>query len=103
MRAADAFGPAIARRIFAFALMEKGGMPADQVEPYLHERAWLQDVARLLQRTPESLAQELTCRMVRRGAVIIEDGRMLAAAPHAAVPAEHHAPWPREWRPATSP
>lgn len=92
-----------ARRVFAFALMIKDGIPADQVEPYLHERPWLQDAARLLQRTTESLAEELTSSMVSSGAVVIEDGRMLAAAPHAAVSAEHHTPWPREWRPATSP
>ncbi|MEU6548962.1 MBL fold metallo-hydrolase [Streptomyces sp. NPDC046915] len=29
-----------ARRIFAFALMIRGGIPAGEVEPYLHARAW---------------------------------------------------------------
>lgn len=82
--------------------MIKDGIPVAQVEPHLHERAWLQDAARLLQRTTESLAEELTNSMVSSGAVIIEHGRMLAAAPNTAVSGEHHAPWPR-WRPATSP
>ena len=29
-----------ARRIFAFALMIRDGITADEVEPYLHARAW---------------------------------------------------------------
>jgi glyoxylase-like metal-dependent hydrolase (beta-lactamase superfamily II) len=30
-----------ARRIFAFALMIRDGIAAEEVEPYLHARAWL--------------------------------------------------------------
>ena len=41
-----------ARRIFAFALMIRDGIPTDEIEPYLHARAWLADAARLLRRTP---------------------------------------------------
>ena len=41
-----------ARRIFAFALMIRSGIPVDQVEPYLHARAWLTDAARLLTAHP---------------------------------------------------
>lgn len=36
-----------ARRIFAFALMIRGGIPAGEVEPYLHARQWLADAARV--------------------------------------------------------
>jgi hypothetical protein len=36
------------------------GISADEVEPYLHARAWLADAARLLNRTPEALAAEHT-------------------------------------------
>jgi hypothetical protein len=54
-----------ARRIFAFALMIRSGIPADEVEPYLHERAWLIDAARLLNSTSEALAAELVDGMVR--------------------------------------
>ena len=43
-----------ARRILAFALMIRDGIPAIEIEPYLHARAWLTDAARLLARTPEA-------------------------------------------------
>jgi hypothetical protein len=33
-----------ARRIFAFALMIRDGIAVDEVEPYLHARAWLTDL-----------------------------------------------------------
>ena len=42
-----------ARRIFAFALMIRNGIPTREVEPYLHARAWLTDAARLLDRPPK--------------------------------------------------
>lgn len=48
-----------ARRIFAFALMIRNGIPAGEIEPYLHARAWMTDAARLLGRTPAALATEL--------------------------------------------
>jgi hydroxyacylglutathione hydrolase len=40
--------------------MIRDGIPTDEVEPYLHARAWLADAARLLGRTPEVLAAEHT-------------------------------------------
>jgi DNA-binding NarL/FixJ family response regulator len=45
--------------------MIRSGIPADEVEPYLHERAWLIDAARLLNSTSEALAAELVDGMVR--------------------------------------
>ena len=63
-----------ARRIFAFALMIRGGIPADEVEPYLHARAWLTDAARLLGRTPEALATELIDTMLRSSALSAATG-----------------------------
>ncbi|MFE0377326.1 hypothetical protein ACFW1M_17440 [Streptomyces inhibens] len=87
-----------ARRIFAFALMIRGGIPADEVEPYLHARAWLTDAARLLDRTPEGLAAELTGTMVRSGAVVLRNGRLHAAADHTPVaPESLRVPYPRTW------
>ncbi|MFB7132673.1 MBL fold metallo-hydrolase [Streptomyces sp. NPDC056237] len=92
-----------ARRIFAFALMIRGGIPVDEVEPYLHARAWLTDAARLLDRTPQALAAELTTTMLRSGAVVLRDGRLHAAAEHAPVaPESLRAPHPRAW-PAAEP
>lgn len=92
-----------ARRIFAFALMIRDGIPADEVEPYLHARAWLTDAARLLDVTPEVLAAELVTTMLRSGAVVLRDGRIRAAAGHTSVaPEALRVPYPRAW-PATEP
>jgi glyoxylase-like metal-dependent hydrolase (beta-lactamase superfamily II) len=90
-----------ARRIFAFALMIRGGIPTDEVEPYLHARAWLADAARLLGRSPEALASELLETMLRSGAVVVRDSRVLAAAEHLPVaPESLRVPLPRAWPPA---
>ncbi|WP_431046991.1 hypothetical protein ACQUSR_33085 [Streptomyces sp. P1-3] len=87
-----------ARRIFAFALMIRDGIPAVEVEPYLHARAWLADAARLLGRVPEGLAAELVDAMLRSGAVVLRDGRLHAAAAHTPVAARSlRAPYPRAW------
>lgn len=92
-----------ARRIFAFALMIRGGILVNEVEPYLHARAWLTDAARLLDRMPEALAAELTTTMLRSGAVVLRDGRLHAAAEHASVaPESLRVPHPRAW-PAVEP
>jgi glyoxylase-like metal-dependent hydrolase (beta-lactamase superfamily II) len=89
------------RRIFAFALMIRDGIPTDEVEPYLHARAWLTDAARLLGRTPEELAAELVDTMLRSGAIVLRDGRLHAAAEHTPVPAAPlQVPFPRAWPPA---
>ena len=68
--------------------MIRGGVPAADVEPYLHARAWLTDAARLLGRTSEALAAELVDTMLRSGAVVLRDGRLFAAAEHTPVAAE---------------
>lgn len=86
-----------ARRVFAFALMIKGGIPAAQVEPYLHARAWLADAARLLGREPEALAEELVDTMLGSGAVVQRDGRLHAAAEHTPVAENPRVPFPRDW------
>ncbi|MFF1682769.1 MBL fold metallo-hydrolase [Streptomyces sp. NPDC058256] len=92
-----------ARRIFAFALMIRGGIPVDEVEPYLHARAWLTDAARLLGRTPEALAAELIRTMLRSGAIVPRDGCLHAAAEHTPVPTGSlRVPYPRAW-PVTEP
>ena len=90
-----------ARRIFAYALMIRGGIPTAQVEPYLHQRAWLTDAARLLHRAPDALAAELVESMLRSGAIVRRDQRIHAAAEYAPVaPGKLHVPYPREWPPA---
>ena len=92
-----------ARRILAFALMIRDGIPAADVEPYLNARAWLTDAARLLARPQEALAAELVDTMLRSGAAVVRDGRLYAAAEHTPVAAESlRVPFPRAW-PAASP
>ncbi|MFC8267529.1 MBL fold metallo-hydrolase [Streptomyces cinereoruber] len=87
-----------ARRIFAFALMIRDGIPAGEVEPYLLARAWLTDAARLLGLAPEALAGELVTSMLGSGAVVLRDGRLRAGAPHTPAPAGSlRVPYPRAW------
>ncbi|MEV7569511.1 MBL fold metallo-hydrolase [Streptomyces tanashiensis] len=91
------------RRIFAFALMIRDGIPAEEVEPYLHARAWLTDAARLLRRAPEALAEELVTSMLSGGGIVLRGGRLHAATGHTPVAAESlRVPYPRAW-PAPEP
>ncbi|MFI9001115.1 MBL fold metallo-hydrolase [Streptomyces sp. NPDC053541] len=91
-----------ARRILAFALMIRDGIPAAEIEPYLLARTWLTDAARLLDVTPEHLATELVTTMLRTGAIRLRDGRLHAAADHTPVPPEAlRVPYPRAWPPTT--
>jgi len=86
------------RRILAFALMIRGGVAADDIEPYLHARMWLMDAARLLGRTPHDLSAELVDTMMRSGAVVLRGGKLFAAAEHTPVAAESlRVPFPRAW------
>lgn len=88
-----------ARRIFAYALMIRGGLPVDTVEDYLLARDWLADAARLLRRPAPELAAELVATMLRSGAVVERDRLLAAAADHTPVaPATLDQPWPRNWR-----
>ncbi|HUN36823.1 MAG TPA: MBL fold metallo-hydrolase [Trebonia sp.] len=87
-----------ARRVFAYALMIRDGIPAAQVESYLHQRAWLTDAARLLNRAPDVLAAELVASMLRAGSIVARDGRIRAAAEYVPVaPGSLDVPFPRAW------
>jgi hypothetical protein len=76
------------RRILAFALMIRSGIPAAEIESYLHARMWLTDAARLLGSTPEALAAELVDTMLSSGGVGLRDNRPHAAAEHTPVAAD---------------
>lgn len=87
-----------ARRIFAYALMIRDGIAVDAVEPYLLARAWLNDAARLLRRSPEDLAAELIETMLRAGSIVLQDKNLRAAAEHTPVPPESlRQPPPATW------
>lgn len=87
-----------ARRVLAYALMIRDGLPSDQIEDYLLARAWLTDAARLLGRDAEELTQELVAGMLGSGALVVSDGRVRAAAEHTAVaPESLRVPFPRDW------
>jgi len=87
-----------ARRIFAFALMIRDGIPTDEVEPYLLARDWLTDAARILGRSADDVASDLVKTMLANRAVMIRDGRLQAAAEHTPVAAQALAvPFPRSW------
>lgn len=87
-----------ARRIVAFALMIRDGIPTEEVEPYLHARTWFTQAAQLLARTPEGLAAELVESMLASGTLVIREGRVHAAADHTRVPPDAlDMPFPRSW------
>jgi glyoxylase-like metal-dependent hydrolase (beta-lactamase superfamily II) len=87
-----------ARRVFAYALMIRGGIPTAQIEQYLNQRAWLIDAARLLDQAPDALAAELVESMLRGGSIVVREGRIQAAAGHAPVtPESLDVPFPRAW------
>ncbi|MDO5629731.1 MAG: MBL fold metallo-hydrolase [Mobilicoccus sp.] len=94
-----------ARRILAYALMIRDGIPTDAIEEYLLARAWVRDAARLLRRDAEGFVDELVRGMVDAGAVVLDGGRLKAAADHTLVDPYPQVPWPRSWpdAPATTP
>jgi hypothetical protein len=78
--------------------MIRDGIPATQVEPYLHQRTWLTDAARLLNRAPDALAAELVASMLRGGSIVARNGRIYATAERVPVTRESlDVPFPRAW------
>jgi glyoxylase-like metal-dependent hydrolase (beta-lactamase superfamily II) len=87
-----------ARRVFAYALMIRGGLPYDAVEPYLFTCPWVADAARFLGHKTPDFAAELVADMIRAGSIAERDGHLYAAADHTQVtPESIDVPPPREW------
>lgn len=87
-----------ARRILAFALMIRNGIPLEDLEPYLHGRAWVTDSARLLNCRVDDFVDELIESMLGSGAITIRDNRMVATAEHTPVTADAlRVPFPIAW------
>jgi glyoxylase-like metal-dependent hydrolase (beta-lactamase superfamily II) len=87
-----------ARRVFAFALMIRNGIPTTDIDTYLLARRWLTDAARLLDMTAEAFADELVTTMIASGAVASRDNHLHAAAEHTLVdPDTLRVAYPRAW------
>lgn len=72
-----------AKRILAYALMLRGGLAEDELEPYLLARPWVHDYARHAFRVaPGEFARLLIAEMERSGAARWEGGRLQATLPH---------------------
>lgn len=87
-----------AKRVLAYALMIREGMPVAELDRYLHERDWVRDAAGALEVSVEDFARDLVDSMVTGGAITVSEGRARAAAPTTPVdPAVFDLPWPRDW------
>jgi hydroxyacylglutathione hydrolase len=89
------------KRIFAYALMIKDGLPKEEVHQYLLSCGWFRDFARYsFQLEPEEFIQPLLNEMIRSGAARWQDNRLVAVTPFQAPPRE----WierniqPKDWQ-----
>lgn len=89
-----------AKRVLAYALMIRGGMPAVELDDYLHAREWVHDAARALETSVDDFARNLVDSMAAGGAITVDEGMARAAAPATPVdPEVFDLPWPQQWRP----
>jgi hypothetical protein len=80
--------------------MIRDGLPLDEVDSYLLERAWLVDYAnRVLHMPPARLASDLRSEMTRIGAAVERQGRLYATTPHRRIePGWRRGPgFPAQW------
>ncbi len=83
------------KRIFAYALMLRGGIPEAHVAPYLLARGWFQDYSRdPFGTAPEAFVAAFLAEMVRSGAAAWRAGRLVARTPYN--------PLPPGWAPAAT-
>lgn len=90
------------KRVFASALMLAGGMTEAGVRAYLLGAPWFRDHARAaFSVAPAAFVGPMTAEMLRSGAAEWRAGRLVATAPHDAVPAVWAAavPMPADWPP----
>ncbi len=73
------------KRIFAFTLIMKDGLPKEEIETYLLNCGWFHDFARYtFQLQPEEFIQVLVDEMIRSGAASWHQQRLIAMAPYVA-------------------
>jgi len=77
-----------ARRILAFALIIRAGIPTSDINPYIRTRPWAIDAARILGIKVDEFAADLIDSMLRSGAITMRDNRFHATADHSPVVAE---------------
>lgn len=79
------------KRIFAYALMIKGGIPEEEIRPYLLRCPWFDDYARHgFEVEPEDFVEPLVAEMLRSGATEWREEKLVVSAPHKTPPAD----WP---------
>lgn len=90
------------KRIFAFTLIMKNGLPKEEIDKYLLNCGWFQDFSRYAFRLqPEEFIQVLLDEMIRSGAVNWHKNHLIATAPYVAPKNE----WmdknikPKDWEP----
>lgn len=92
------------KRIAAYALIIRGGLPEEEAHYYFASRRWAREFAlSAFSREPEAFAEDLIAELSRSGAAGWQDGRLVARVPHNE-PEDGgplRAPWPRHWPPAT--
>ncbi|AZU60286.1 MBL fold metallo-hydrolase [Neobacillus mesonae] len=90
------------KRIFAFTLIMKNGLPKEEIDKYLLKCGWFLDFSRYaFQLQPEEFIQVLVDEMIRSGAANWHNNHLIATAPYVAPQKE----WmdknikPKDWKP----
>jgi glyoxylase-like metal-dependent hydrolase (beta-lactamase superfamily II) len=71
------------KRIFAYALMIRDGLPEAEVRPYLLNRSWFADYSRhVFGVEPAAFVERFLAEILRVGAGVWQDRRLVARTPH---------------------
>lgn len=85
------------KRIFAFTLIMKDGLPEEEIGPYLLNCGWIKDFSESFGAEPESFVRDLTDEMTRSGGAVWKDEKLVASAPYRKPPADWAWVMPRDW------
>ena len=88
------------KRIFSYAIMLKNGIQRDDIEPYLLQCPWFQDYSQTyFQVLPTDFIQPLLDEMMRSGATIWKDDKLVALTPYNEPPRNWYPNpiMPRDW------
>ncbi len=88
------------KRIFVYALMLRGGLPAEAVASYLLGCPWFGDFSRHIFRVePTDFVRPLVDELLRAGAAGYREGRLVPLVPYVQPPAHWASapPRPRDW------